>query len=381
MAHLAHDLPQGLFEVIRNAVSTFLLIVIFYLLQYIFDMHFECSCKPDEGIHVNGVLYLAVPPFILTWIVNVIELFPKRKIFPNCRYRVCGFILQLIIKYLCLSAIWGATVLFDGDWYFCLMTNHNISQTGIPCKEKLTHEENLIKIQYKTKSLPPAEAASVLEDENMKGESNREEDSDVVSTPPTPLTLPAEAASVLEGLFCLEIYSNKLIMEFIEGNYRPIRLCESFLGLFIKTCDLLYVIRISLVDELWRLQQRKQLPSAVTAEDMSDLLVEESKSTVRVKLWEFELEDFDADVESFLTLECFFTIIQDETAAPRPEPDSASASSPPPPLTPPHEGPIITAEQGERTISHEAKMKKGGVRCFFNWVRKTFCCFLPEDTD
>ena len=70
--------------------------------------------------------------------------------------------------------------------------------------------------------------------------------------------------------------------------------------------------------------------------------------------------------------ECF-TISQDEPAeqpAPYPEPDSAFASSPPTPLTPTH----------ERTISHEAKMKKkGGIRCFFNWVRKTFRCFLPED--
>ena len=45
----------------------------------------------------------------------------------------------------------------------------------------------------------------------------------------------------------------------------------------------MYVLKIAPVAELLRLQQRKQLPSAVTAEDMTDLLVEESKSIVRVK--------------------------------------------------------------------------------------------------
>lgn len=56
-----------------------------------------------------------------------------------------------------------------------------------------------------------------------------------------------------------------------------------------------YKSKIALVAELLRLQQKKQLTSVLIVEDMTDLLVEESKSTLRVRLWEFELKDFDDD--------------------------------------------------------------------------------------
>ncbi|XP_018556841.1 uncharacterized protein LOC108900338 [Lates calcarifer] len=91
-------------------------------------------------------------------------------------------------------------------------------------------------------------------------------------------------------------------MEFIEGSrgtYRPIKVLfdtpiyERALQICWHTGS--YKCQIALVAELLRLQQQTQLPSEVTAEDMTDLLVEESKSTLRVQLWEFELEDFEED--------------------------------------------------------------------------------------
>lgn len=143
----------------------FLLIVFFWILQYIFDMDFVCSCRP--GIH--GELYLAAPPMILTLVVNIIEPFLQTRIFSSwgclCCSRRNNFcsclltsapvtcLLHLMIKYFSFSAVWVATVLFDGDWYFCLMTNLNMSQTGIPCKEKLTYEEQRIKDAYRAESL------------------------------------------------------------------------------------------------------------------------------------------------------------------------------------------------------------------------------------
>ncbi|KAK2853689.1 hypothetical protein Q5P01_006350 [Channa striata] len=70
--------------------------------------------------------------------------------------------------------------------------------------------------------------------------------------------------------------------EFIEGN-RPIRV----------------VFDIPIYQRAL-LQQNKQLPSEVTAEDMTELLLEKSKHTLRVKLWEFELEDFEEDEDKSL---------------------------------------------------------------------------------
>ncbi|KAI3356039.1 hypothetical protein L3Q82_017309 [Scortum barcoo] len=154
MASLSHDFSEKLFKAITNAVGTLLLIVLFYILQYIFDLHFVCSCKP--GLHLNGVVYMAAPPVILTWVVNVTESFHRKKnvtswqsLFPNS----CGFSWSVVMKYLSLTIVWITAVLFDGDWYFCLKTNFNASETGIPCKTNLTPDEQQIKNNHKTKSL------------------------------------------------------------------------------------------------------------------------------------------------------------------------------------------------------------------------------------
>ncbi|XP_026232834.1 uncharacterized protein LOC113173598 [Anabas testudineus] len=151
------DFSQRILKIITNAVSTFLLIVLFYILEYIFDMNFVCSCM--EGLHPNGILYLAAPPMILTLVINILELFKKRKGISrwhclSCSWvNLCGQVLKFLLKYISLSAVWISTVLFDGDWYFCLMTNYNQLQTGLPCKESLTPSERQIKDAYKTESL------------------------------------------------------------------------------------------------------------------------------------------------------------------------------------------------------------------------------------
>ncbi|KAI3376637.1 hypothetical protein L3Q82_017074, partial [Scortum barcoo] len=101
----------------------------------------------------------------------------------------------------------------------------------------------------------------------------------------------------------------KTTMEFIEGSrgiYRPIRVMfdTPIYERALQTCWHMgsYKCQIALVTELLSLQQNNQLPSAVTAEDITEFLVEESKSTLRVQLWEFELEDYAADVRPLLKL-------------------------------------------------------------------------------
>ncbi|KAM7002330.1 uncharacterized protein lrriq1 [Tautogolabrus adspersus] len=49
--------------------------------------------------------------------------------------------------------------------------------------------------------------------------------------------------------------------------------------------------------------QKNKLPAEVTVEDLTDLLLMESKKSLRVQLWDFELEDFDdVDIRSLLKL-------------------------------------------------------------------------------
>lgn len=45
----------------------------------------------------------------------------------------------------------------------------------------------------------------------------------------------------------------------------------------IRTCDIFFVVSIALVTEIMRHQQKNMIPSEVTAKDMCELLVEESK--------------------------------------------------------------------------------------------------------
>lgn len=64
-----------------------------------------------------------------------------------------------------------------------------------------------------------------------------------------------------------------------------------------------YEAQIALVAQLIRLQQESRIPPEVTVEDMTDLLVEQSESTLSVQLRQFELEDFDdAVAKPLLTL-------------------------------------------------------------------------------
>ncbi|XP_051259613.1 uncharacterized protein LOC127365507 [Dicentrarchus labrax] len=158
MPHTGHDFPQRLVPLITKAVSIFVLIVVFYIVQYIFDMDFICSCRP--GLHKNGILYLLIPPVILTWVAIITEPLHESRIFSifHLLYRLshnncCGFFVKVIVSYFSMCAVWITSVLFDGDWYLCLMTNLNASHTGIPCRENLTYEEYRIKADYKTDSL------------------------------------------------------------------------------------------------------------------------------------------------------------------------------------------------------------------------------------
>ncbi|XP_031146812.1 uncharacterized protein LOC116043922 [Sander lucioperca] len=154
MVHYLGDVPQGFIKIITKSMGMFLLIALFFILQYLFDMDFRCSCRPSG--HLDDVVFMAAPPLILTSIVTLIESIYQMGIFCRCcKYWVnncCTSFVKFLMKYLFLTAVWTSTVLFDGDWYFCLQTNLNSSQTGIPCRKTLTYEETLIEASYKNDS-------------------------------------------------------------------------------------------------------------------------------------------------------------------------------------------------------------------------------------
>ncbi|XP_023136919.2 uncharacterized protein LOC111575805 [Amphiprion ocellaris] len=99
-------------------------------------------------------------------------------------------------------------------------------------------------------------------------------------------------------------------MEFAEGTcgiYSPIKMLfdTPMYEQTVQTCwhTASCQSQIGLMVELLRLQQKQQLPSQVTAEDMTELLVEKNKHTLRFMLWEDDVEHFDeADIRPLLRL-------------------------------------------------------------------------------
>ncbi|KAI9531036.1 hypothetical protein NQZ68_000528 [Dissostichus eleginoides] len=125
---------------------------------------------------------------------------------------------------------------------------------------------------------------------------------------PLALTTPRSVtpASIQDGSTVSESIqksSDNVSMDFLEGStgiYRPIRVLfdTPIYERALQICWHIssYKTKIALVIELLRLQQKNMIQSEVTVDDMTDLLREESKSSLRVQLWDFELEDRDEDV-------------------------------------------------------------------------------------
>ncbi|CAJ1079042.1 uncharacterized protein LOC117819697 [Xyrichtys novacula] len=155
MPRLKKGFPQRLITVFTHAVSSVLLIGVYFMVQYLFDKDFVCSCK--KGEYLNGLLYIFLPPVILAWLVNITKPIHRRRIFSLwCFQRGNVFlssILNFPIDYVSLGVIWITAVFFDGDWYLCIRTNLDPSQTGIPCRSNLTDKESRIKDDIKATSL------------------------------------------------------------------------------------------------------------------------------------------------------------------------------------------------------------------------------------
>ncbi|KAJ0070116.1 hypothetical protein NL108_002437, partial [Boleophthalmus pectinirostris] len=137
MTHFGHEFVEKLLKGFAKAVSTSLLIILFFILQYIFDMDFKCLCK--SSIQPNDVLYLLAPPVILTWVLLYIESCNQRR-FCNIFKKKCflNFLCcfcRIFLKFISVGVIWSTAVLLEGDWYFCFKTKSDSNHIGLPCKE------------------------------------------------------------------------------------------------------------------------------------------------------------------------------------------------------------------------------------------------------
>lgn len=135
---------------LTKAVGAFVLLVLFFIFRYIFELEFTCSCTPG-GIHALGILYMIMPPCIIYLMQYAMSNKYQRRFYNT----FLSFIIQQVLHLLSIALIWIAAVLIDGDWYACYQGNLDERYMKIPCKKKdnLTYDENMFLIKHKNESI------------------------------------------------------------------------------------------------------------------------------------------------------------------------------------------------------------------------------------
>lgn len=147
MPHLFSDIPNKMRVILSQAANVFLVFIMIYIFQYIFNSQFSCSCTNE--FHFIVVIYLGLIPVILFFILKIM----KQTKTKNCAACCCGVCPQFF-QLLGIVLFWGGFVLLDGDLYLCLVTKQNETLREIPCKKTsdLTFQENSMITIYKNKS-------------------------------------------------------------------------------------------------------------------------------------------------------------------------------------------------------------------------------------
>lgn len=150
MPHLGHDVPHSVTTLLTKAVGAVVIMVLFFVFRYIFELEFTCSCSP--GIHLLGILYMVLPPCIIHLMLCAINKKYQKQL---CNNTCISALAQQILQLLSTASIWIAAVLIDGDWYVCNMGNKNETYMDVPCKRKhkLNYDEQMFIVKHKNDSI------------------------------------------------------------------------------------------------------------------------------------------------------------------------------------------------------------------------------------
>lgn len=142
MPHLFSDVPNKLGGMLSKAANIFLVIVMIYIFQYIFNSQFSCSCT--EKIHVFVLIYIGIIPVILLFFLKLIKQTTTKVCVVFCH----GFCPQ-VFQFFGISLFWVGFILLDGDLYLCMATKYNDTLRELPCKKNLTLQEMSLITIYK----------------------------------------------------------------------------------------------------------------------------------------------------------------------------------------------------------------------------------------
>lgn len=145
MPHLFSDIPDKLRVILSQAANIFLAVVLIYIIQYIFNSEFSCSCT--IGFHSIGYIYIFVIPMIFFFILKIV----RQTTTKVCAVS-CGGLCPQCFQLFGICLFWWGFVLLDGDLYVCIATKFNVSLVEIPCKKEHTFQESSMITRYKNTS-------------------------------------------------------------------------------------------------------------------------------------------------------------------------------------------------------------------------------------
>ena len=139
MPNPARALPSDLYTLLSTAANAFVALVTFYILKYIFELTFHCTCS-----HSYDLMYLCAPPCIIFFLVSIIvkhQLFSGYQSLMNKDCDWVRFVLEHSLRFVLICLFWLAAVFLDGDWYECYYAKNRME-----CKdETLSYEKNSTK--------------------------------------------------------------------------------------------------------------------------------------------------------------------------------------------------------------------------------------------
>lgn len=145
-------LQTNLVPLLSKSVNIFIAVVIFYILKYLLELDFHCNCS--GGIKWYDIVYLIGPPWAVFPLLYIVCK-PYQKLCWEYFTRTYTYIFWEQLQFLVLlHSFWIAAVLLDGDWFACMLANHDYKeQADIPCKTRksltlneiniLTHHKNI----------------------------------------------------------------------------------------------------------------------------------------------------------------------------------------------------------------------------------------------
>ncbi|XP_072306324.1 calcium homeostasis modulator protein 6-like [Eucyclogobius newberryi] len=137
----------------KDNVGVYVTLIVTAAFHLMFHRNFACSCRPQKQDQ-SCFLHLVLPVLLLWVILLLLDKGLQRMCY---RLRCDGSLwvmMARIIRAACVSMIWVASVLVDGEWWLCCQNNGTTLQATVACTppSERTMEEKSISAELRSQS-------------------------------------------------------------------------------------------------------------------------------------------------------------------------------------------------------------------------------------